>query len=400
MLTEAVPAPASTDASTTPPDPAPDLPAVPVIDISSWMSGDLSVARLASVVEAVPRRLHYLGFLQVPDTACRGRSSPRCSPPCGRASSPSPWTPRSRPDLAAARSTVATSGAGAAVARPTASGSTRRPICSRRSTSAPTTVDDDRSGDRRRTPSVLAPNIWPDDPPDSRGRRVVALLRGGRAWPAPAHLDLRRRPSTSRRTSSRTRRDHSIDTLRTIRYERQPGSPDPLHGQPRMGAHTDYGIVTVLYADPVPGLEIVGPDGAWHGVVPRPGRSWSNLGDLLAAVDERPLALDDPPGGARRRPGDRPARPAALGGVLPRRRLRHGRGVPSPCCSEDEPAKYPPITGGDHLLQKLGAPWVWITPDTVDTVKERMATVTDADRPSRRDPVRAMSSRPWQRLHP
>ena len=50
----------------------------------------------------------------------------------------------------------------------------------------------------------------------------------------------------------------------------------------RLGAHTDYGIVTVLYADPVPGLQIVGPDGRWHDVVPEPGALLINLGDITA----------------------------------------------------------------------------------------------------------------------
>ena len=45
---------------------------------------------------------------------------------------------------------------------------------------------------------------------------------------------------------------------------------------------------------------------------------------------------------------------------------------------EAEPAKYPPITGGDHLLQKLGGSRAVVAaPDSADTVKERMATVTD-----------------------
>ena len=35
----------------------------------------------------------------------------------------------------------------------------------------------------------------------------------------------------------------------------------------------------VLYADSVHGLQIVGPDGAWHDVVPSPGNLLVNLGD-------------------------------------------------------------------------------------------------------------------------
>ena len=50
----------------------------------------------------------------------------------------------------------------------------------------------------------------------------------------------------------------------------------------RMGAHSDYGACTILLADPVPGLQIIGPDGGWHDVLPEPGTLLVNLGDLLA----------------------------------------------------------------------------------------------------------------------
>ncbi len=50
--------------------------------------------------------------------------------------------------------------------------------------------------------------------------------------------------------------DHSIDVLRMNNY-RLPAAGAVLEpDQLGMGAHTDYGIVTVLWADKVPGLEI------------------------------------------------------------------------------------------------------------------------------------------------
>ncbi len=75
---------------------------------------------------------------------------------------------------------------------------------------------------------------------------------------------------------------HSTDTLRFNHFQRTATMIDPLPGQARMGAHTDFGIVTVLYADAVPGLEIVGPDGSWYPVVAPPGAYLINIGDLLA----------------------------------------------------------------------------------------------------------------------
>ncbi len=70
--------------------------------------------------------------------------------------------------------------------------------------------------------------------------------------------------------------------MRANNYERRSHHADPEPGQVRMGAHTDYGVCTILLADPVPGLQIVGPDGAWHDVLPDPGTFLVNLGDLLA----------------------------------------------------------------------------------------------------------------------
>jgi isopenicillin N synthase-like dioxygenase len=77
--------------------------------------------------------------------------------------------------------------------------------------------------------------------------------------------------------------DHSIDTLRMNRYQMPGGDVRLEPGQLGMGPHTDYGVVTVLWADDVlPGLQILDSDGRWHDVRPKPGALLINLGDLLA----------------------------------------------------------------------------------------------------------------------
>ena len=76
--------------------------------------------------------------------------------------------------------------------------------------------------------------------------------------------------------------DHSIDVLRMNNYRLPAADVELEKDQLGMGAHTDYGIVTVLWADQVPGLEIHGADGAWHPVLPAGGALLVNLGDALA----------------------------------------------------------------------------------------------------------------------
>ncbi len=195
---------------------------------------------------------------------------------------------------------------------------------------------------------VFAPNIWPESQPSARADLVAYF---------DAVAALARRLTTIFAVAlgladdffvSRT--GHSTDTLRLNNYVRAPGG-EPEPGQVRMGAHTDYGIVTVLYGDQVPGLEIVGPDGEWHGVVPGDGTFLVNLGDLLAQwTNDRWRStvhqVVPPPSGsgpARRRSaaffhdGDYDA----LVECLPT------------CLEPGQTPKYPPVVAGEHLMAKV-----------------------------------------------
>lgn len=55
---------------------------------------------------------------------------------------------------------------------------------------------------------------------------------------------------------------------------------DLLQGVYGAGAHTDYGMLTVLITDGTPGLQIHA-DGKWQPVEPVPGTFIINLGDML-----------------------------------------------------------------------------------------------------------------------
>lgn len=141
---------------------------------------------------------------------------------------------------------------------------------------------------------------------------------------------------------------HSMDVLRLNSYQFPPDDTALEPGQVGMGAHTDYGIVTILWADPVRGLQILDDDGTWHDVLPADGALLINLGDLLArwtndrwiSTMHRVLAPVDDEGRLYRRrsaayfhDGDHDARIGVLPGT--------GR------------ARYAPVTVAEHLAQKL-----------------------------------------------
>ncbi len=145
--------------------------------------------------------------------------------------------------------------------------------------------------------------------------------------------------------------DHSIDVLRINNYR----LPDPAvaleKDQLGMGAHTDYGIVTVLWADQVPGLEIHCADGNWHPVMPADGALLVNLGDALArwTNDAWISTLH------------RVTAPRVNGVLVPRRSAAYFHDgnvdaviecLPS-CVTEGNPASYEPVTVGEHLAAKL-----------------------------------------------
>lgn len=149
--------------------------------------------------------------------------------------------------------------------------------------------------------------------------------------------------------------DHATDTMRVNRYARAAGEPDPLAGQQRMGAHSDYGVLTVLYADRVPGLQIVGPDDKWHDVMPAPSALLVNLGDLLAqwTNDHWRSTLHRVVPPPRSEDGPSLRRSVAFfhegnfDGLI--------ECLPT-CVSADRPARYEPVLAGEHLLAKLMGP--------------------------------------------
>jgi len=216
---------------------------------------------------------------------------------------------------------------------------------------------------------LFAPNIWPAPIPELR-RALVAYFD---AVVRVAHtltdvfalaLDL---PEGYFRTFT----DHSTDTLRVVHYETAPGDPDPLDGQMGMGAHTDYGIVTVLYADPVPGLQIIGTDGTWHDVIPAPGAFLVNLGDLTAQwTNDRWRStvhrVVPPP-----RRADRPNRRRSVAFFHDGNHDALIECLPT-CTTASNPPRYAPVRAGDHLMGKLLGPRTATASVATDTAGDRV----------------------------
>lgn len=201
--------------------------------------------------------------------------------------------------------------------------------------------------DRHR--AFFAPNLWPEGSMALR----AAWLRYEAA--AAQVADVLLRAMALALALSETwfvdQLEHAIVTTRAINYERPVAASDPEPDQMRMGAHTDYGVLTVLLADDVPGLQVF-RDGRWHDVRTPRGSFVCNIGDMLARwTNDRwtsTLHRVVPP-------------PATVDGPVRRRSIARFLDCPPdlvvetiPACIDTEhPAYYEPVVAGEWLRAKL-----------------------------------------------
>jgi isopenicillin N synthase-like dioxygenase len=74
--------------------------------------------------------------------------------------------------------------------------------------------------------------------------------------------------------------DRNVSKLTAKLYP--PQKTEPLPGQLRSSAHTDFGTVTILKPGDAPGgLQVADADGTWYDVPMVPGSFVVNLGDLM-----------------------------------------------------------------------------------------------------------------------
>jgi isopenicillin N synthase-like dioxygenase len=163
--------------------------------------------------------------------------------------------------------------------------------------------------------------------------------------------------------------DHANVTMRANFYERRIDDGALSDAQMALGAHTDYGICTVLLADPGPGLQVLTSDGRWSDLVPAPGALIVNVGDAMAlwTNDRWPSTIHR-------------VVPAAQVGGRPRRSIALFQdGNPDstvaclPNCTLDRPARYEPTTLGAHVAAKVASSRTGQRATTLQTTAGRLA---------------------------
>jgi len=145
------------------------------------------------------------------------------------------------------------------------------------------------------------------------------------------------------------RAEHSVVTTRCNHYLRGPGVT-PLPNQPGLGGHTDYGMVTLLLADPAPGLQLLRGD-RWHDVIPPPETITCNLGDMLALwTNDRWVSTMH-----RVAPpvvGEEAVRRRSIARFLDGDPSMTIRAIPT-CVGAGEQPRYPTVQAGEWLMAKI-----------------------------------------------
>lgn len=191
---------------------------------------------------------------------------------------------------------------------------------------------------------AIGPNQWPDEAlvpgfraamaaysaaMEALARRLMALFETAIGLPA-GHFDAFMR--------------HPTCTTRLLHYPPQPADAAP--GQIGCGAHTDWGALTLLAQDDAGGLQVQRADGAWLDVAPVPGAFVVNVGDMM-----------------QRWTNDRWR--STMHRVINRASGRDRWSIAyffdldaesvivplAACTSAERPARYAPVTAGEHLVE-------------------------------------------------
>ncbi|MCK9917035.1 MULTISPECIES: isopenicillin N synthase family dioxygenase [Microbacterium] len=217
-------------------------------------------------------------------------------------------------------------------------------------------------------PIDYADNVWPDV---AGFEPAVSAYFGEAARVARTLTDIFADALGIDRAFFDARTDHSLDVLRMNNYALPPGTDVTLDGDLiGMGEHTDYGIVTVLWADRVAGLQVLGSDGSWNDVQPAEGALLVNLGDVTARLTNEQWMST-----LHR------VKPPVIDGTIRRRRSAaffHDGNVDAlietlpQCVDAQHPAIYEPVTVQEHIRAKLAGSRAGVRNETADRESARV----------------------------
>jgi len=194
--------------------------------------------------------------------------------------------------------------------------------------------------------AMLAPNRWPDRPEGFR-TAMLAYDAEMRAL-GERMLDILAVALDTDRPYFRDKFDHQSSVARMVRYPAQKEAPED--GQLRAGIHSDYGTLTFLRGDPVPGgTQVQMKDGSWLDVTTPDKGFVCNIGDALARwTNDRWVStlhrVGNPPIPAGSR--DRIS-------MVYFHSPNHDAVIECLPACRDGAAKYPPVTFAQHYLGKV-----------------------------------------------
>ena len=138
-------------------------------------------------------------------------------------------------------------------------------------------------------------------------------------------------------------------TLRLLYYP-STGVSEIKAGQLGAGVHTDYGMITLLFQRNIGGLEVADRDGNWHAVEPENDAIVINTGDLMERWSNGKFRST--PHRVQPKIGSEDRFSIAMF-VDPDTETPVK--VLSSCLAEDETPRYPEVTAGNYILQRIEA---------------------------------------------
>lgn len=144
--------------------------------------------------------------------------------------------------------------------------------------------------------------------------------------------------------------DQHHHTLRLLHYPALPADFSAQGGESRAGAHTDYGSITLLFQDQAGGLEVRTRAGEWIAATPIPGTVVVNTGDLMHRWTNHVFCSTPHRVNLHTSARDRysiaffchPNHNADISCI-------------STCSDAGNPPRYPAISAGAHLLERLNS---------------------------------------------